>query len=72
MPLSLSSYLLGERSARRYAERKQPDIEAPRMRQPRFIVQEEPVQEAVDPTPPQQQHFDLLGGILARPSDTND
>ena len=58
-----------ERSARRYAERKQPDIEAPRMRQRRFIVQEEP---AIDPTPPQQQHFDLLGGIFGRPSDTND
>jgi hypothetical protein len=60
-----------ERSARRYAERKQPDIEAPRMRQRRFIVQEEPAQEVVDPSPPQQ-HFDLLGGIFGHPSDTND
>jgi hypothetical protein len=61
-----------DRSARRYAERKQPDIEAPRMRQRRFIVQEEPAQEVVDPSPPQQQHFDLLGGIFGHPSDTND
>jgi hypothetical protein len=42
------------------------------MRQRRFIVQEEPAQEVVDPTPPQQQHLDLLGGLFGRPADAND
>jgi hypothetical protein len=58
-----------ERS-RRYAERRQPDNGAPRMRQRRFMVQEEPAQEVVVSRP--QQHFDLFGGFFGRPADAND
>jgi hypothetical protein len=54
----------------RYAERKQRDIAAPRMRQRSFEVQEEPVQEVVVSRPPEQ-HFDLFGGLLGRPVDAN-
>jgi hypothetical protein len=59
-----------ERS-RRYAERRQRDIVAPRMRQQRFEVQEEPAQEIVVSRPPEQ-HFDLFGGFFGRPADAHD
>jgi hypothetical protein len=59
-----------ERS-RPYAERRQPDNGAPRMRQRRFMVQEEPAQEVVVPRPPEQ-HLDLFGGFFGRPADAND
>ena len=61
----------GERS-KRYAERRLLDIVAPRMRQRRFMVQEEPAQEVVVSRPPEQQHFDLFGGFFGRPADAND
>jgi hypothetical protein len=60
-----------ERS-KRYAERRLPDIVAPRTRQRRFMVQEEPAQEVVVSRPPEQQHFDLFGGFFGRPADAND
>jgi hypothetical protein len=60
-----------ERS-KRYAERRLPDIAPPRMRQRRFMVQEEPAQEVVVSRPPEQQHFDLFGGLFGRPVDAND
>jgi hypothetical protein len=56
--------------SRRYAERRQPENGAPRMRQRRFMVQEEPVQEVVVSRPPEQ-HFDLFGGFFGRPADAN-
>jgi hypothetical protein len=59
-----------ERS-RRYAERRPRDIVAPRTRQRRFEVQEEPAQEVVVSRPPEQ-HFDLFGGLFGRPADAND
>ena len=59
-----------ERS-RRYAERRQPDNGAPRMRQRRLMVREEPAQEVVLSRPPEQ-HFDLFGGFFGRPADAND
>jgi hypothetical protein len=59
-----------ERS-RRYAERRQRDIVAPRMRQRRFEVQEEPAQEVLV-SRPEQQHFDLFGGLFGRPADANE
>jgi hypothetical protein len=60
-----------ERS-KRYAERRLLDTVAPRMRQRRLIVQEEPAQEAVVSRPPEQQHFDLFGGFFGRPADANE
>jgi hypothetical protein len=57
--------------SRRYAERRQPDNDAPRVRQRMFMVQEEPAQEAVISRPPEQ-HFDLFGGFFGRPADAND
>jgi len=57
-----------ERS-RRYAERRLPDIRAPRQR--RFVV-EEPAQEVIVSRPPEQPHFDLFGGLFGRPVDAND
>jgi hypothetical protein len=45
---------------------------ASRMRQRRFVVQEEPAQEVVVSRPPEQQHFDLFGGFFGRPADAND
>jgi hypothetical protein len=60
-----------ERS-KRYAERRPQDIVAPRMRQRRFMVQEEPAQEIVVSRPPEQQHFDLLGGFFGRPADASE
>jgi hypothetical protein len=59
-----------ERS-RRYAERRLRDNVAPRMRQRRLDVQEEPAQEVVVARPPEQ-HFDLFGGFFGRPADVND
>jgi hypothetical protein len=59
-----------ERS-KRYAERRL-DIAAPRMRQRKLVVQEEPVQEVVVSRPPEQPHFDLFGGLFGRPPDAND
>jgi hypothetical protein len=58
--------------SRRYAERRQPDNGAPRMRQRRFMVQEEPAQEVVVSRPPEQQHFDLLGSFFGRPADATE
>ena len=59
-----------ERS-RRYTERRLPDNVAPRMRQRRLIVEEEPAQEVVVSRPPEQPHFDLFGGLFGRPADAN-
>ena len=53
--------------ARRYADRRLPDTDAPRMRQRR----EEPVQEVVVSRPPEPPHFDLFGGLFGRPMDVN-
>jgi hypothetical protein len=59
-----------ERS-RRYAERRQPDNGAPRMRQRGLMVREEPAQEVVL-SRPREQHLDLFGGFFGRPADAND
>lgn len=59
-----------ERS-KRYAERRLRDTVAPRMRQRRFEVQEEPAQEIVVSRPPEQ-NFNLFGGFFGRPADAND
>jgi hypothetical protein len=58
-----------ERS-RRYAERRPRDTVAPRTRQQRFEVEEEP--EVVVSRPPEQPHFDLFGGFFGHPADTDD
>jgi hypothetical protein len=43
-----------------------------RMRQRRFVVQEEPAQEVVVSKPPEPQHFDLFGGLFGRPADASE
>lgn len=58
--------------SRRYAERRPPDNPAPRMRQRRLIVQEQPAPEVVVSPPPEQPHLDLFGGLFGRPADAND
>jgi hypothetical protein len=60
-----------ERS-KRYAERRPPESVAPRMRQRRLIVEEEPAQEVVVSRPPEQPHFDLFGGLFSLPADASD
>jgi hypothetical protein len=57
---------------KRYAERRPLDTVTPRMRQRRFMVQDEPAQEVVVSRSPQQEHFDLFGGLFGRPADGND
>jgi len=57
---------------RRYVDRRLPDPVAPRMRQRRLVIQEEPAQEVVVSRPPEPQHFDLFGGFFGRPADAND
>lgn len=57
--------------ARRYAEGRQPDNGAPRMRQQKFMVQEDPLQDVVVSRPPKQ-HFDRFGGFFGRPAEAND
>ena len=64
-----------DRSAERsrwYAERRLPDIRTSRMRQRRYVVEEEPAREVVVSRPPEQRHFDLFGGLFGRPADAND